>query len=83
MPQLVPKTPYVDALIYIFDSKGATVMAKSERISFDGRLRESKAPVVLRGKLDAPPGSYIVKAVAHIAGTQSLGFVKRDLEVTP
>src|SRR5205085_11904226 len=83
VPQLVPKTPYVDALIYVFDSKGATVMAKSERISFEGRLRESKAPVILRGKLDVPPGSYVVKAVAHVAGTQSLGFVKRDLEVTP
>ena len=83
VPQLVNKTPYVDALIYVFDAKGATIMAKSERINFDGRLRENKAPVILRGKLDAPPGSYVVKAVAHIASTQSLGFVKRDLEVTP
>jgi VWFA-related protein len=83
VPQLVNKTPYVDALIYVFDAKGATIMAKSERINFDGRLRESKAPVILRGKLNAPPGGYVVKAVAHIAGTQSLGFVKRDLEVAP
>ena len=83
VPQLVNKTPYVDALIYVFDARGATVLAKSERINFDARLRESKAPIILRGKLDAPPGSYVVKAVAHVAGTQSLGFVKRDLEVMP
>src|SRR5207244_2000350 len=29
LPQLVDKTPYVDALLYVFDSGGATVMAKS------------------------------------------------------
>jgi hypothetical protein len=83
VPQLAEKTPYVDALIYVFDSKGATVMAKSERINFTGALRDNKAPVILRGKFDAPPGRYVVKAVAHIAGTQSLGFAKHDLEVTP
>ena len=82
-PQLVEKTPYVDALIYVFDAGGATVMAKSERIPFDARMKESREPIVLRGKLDAPPGHYVVKAVAHIAGTQSLAFTKRDLEVTP
>jgi VWFA-related protein len=82
-PQLVEKTPYVDTLIYVFDAQGATVMAKSERVKFDALLRETKEPVILRGKLDAPPGRYVVKAVAHIAGTQSLGFAKRDLEVTP
>jgi VWFA-related protein len=82
-PQIVPKTPYVDMLLYVFDEKGATIMAKSERINFDARLRGSRTPVILRGKFDAPPGHYLVKAVAHIAGTQSLGFVKRDLEVTP
>ena len=58
-------------------------MVKSERITFNDRLRDNKAPIVLRGKFDAPPGRYVVKAVAHIAGTQSLGFVKHDLEVTP
>ena len=83
VPQLADKTPYVDALLYVFDAQGATVMAKSERITFDARLRQEKAPVILRGKFDAPPGRYVVKAVAHIAGTQSLAFVKRDLEVTP
>lgn len=83
VPQLVEKTPFVDALIYVFDASGATVLAKSERVAFDARLRESSQPVVLRGKLDAPPGRYVVKAVAHVVGTQSLGFVKRDLEVTP
>ena len=83
VPQLADKTPYVEALLYVFDAQGATVMAKSERIPFDARLKQEKAPVILRGKLDAPPGRYVVKAVAHIAGTQSLAFVKRDLEVTP
>ena len=58
-------------------------MARSERVKFDARLRERKEPIILRGKLDAPPGRYVVKVVAHIAGTQSLGFAKRDLEVTP
>ena len=82
-PQLVEKTPYVDVLLYVFDAQGATVMAKSERVKFDARLKESKDPIVLRGKLDAPPGRYVVKAIAHVAGTQSLGFAKRDLEVTP
>jgi hypothetical protein len=83
VPQLQEKTPFVDALLYVFDAEGATVLAKSERVTFDARLRESSQPVVLRGKLDAPPGRYVVKAVAHVVGTQSLGFVKRDLEVAP
>jgi VWFA-related protein len=83
VPQLVDKTPYVDALIYVFDAQGATVLAKSERINFDARQKESKDPIILRGKVNAPPGRYVVKAVAHVAGTQSLAFVRRDLEVTP
>jgi VWFA-related protein len=83
VPQLVEKTPYVDALLYVFDSSGATVMAKSERINFDTRLKDSQVPIVMRAKLDAPPGHYIVKLVAHVAGTQSLGFAKHDLEVMP
>ena len=65
------------------DANGTAVMTKSERINFTGPLRQNKAPVILRGKFDGPPGRYVVKAVAHVAGTQSLGFVKRDLEVTP
>jgi VWFA-related protein len=83
VPQLVEKTPYVDALLYVFDPSGATVMSKSERIRFDARLKESREPIVMRAKLDAPPGKYVVKLVAHVAGTPSLGFVKRELEVMP
>ena len=82
-PQLVDKTPYVDALLYVFDGNGATVMAKSRRIRFDATLRARQEPIILRETFDAAPGRYVVKVLAHVAGTQSMGFAKREIEVTP
>ena len=83
VPQLVDRSPYVDAMLYVFDANGAAMMVKSKRIAFDEKRKDSNAPIVLRERLDAPPGRYVAKLVAHIAGTRSLGFAKREVEVTP
>jgi VWFA-related protein len=80
-PQLVEKTPYVDAMLYVFDAAGATVFVSSKRVTFDDKLRASDAPVILRENLKAKPGKYVAKAVVRIAGTESLGFARRELTV--
>jgi len=80
-PQLVEKTPYVDAVLYVFDDAGATVFVSSKRITFDRKLRAADAPVILRETLKAKPGKYVAKAVVRIAGTQSLGFARCEFTV--
>jgi hypothetical protein len=80
-PQLLAKTPYVDAMLYVFDAAGATVLASSKRVTFDQELRAADAPMILRESLKAKPGKYVAKAVVRIAGTQSLGFARREFTV--
>ena len=75
MPQLKPKTPFVDVVLYVFDRAGAAVLTKNMR--FDPRTE----PLLFRQTLDLPAGGYTAKAVASIAGTTSVGFARADFTV--
>jgi VWFA-related protein len=79
--QIVDKTPYVDVLLYVFDEHGVAVEGMQKRVKFDENLRQSSAPVVIREHLGLPPGNYVAKAIARIAGTTSIGFARADFTV--
>src|SRR5262249_30756724 len=75
-PQLVRKTPYVDAMLYVFDASGVAVMVRSKRVAFDNP--GAAAPIVLRERLQAAPGKYVAKAIVRVAGSEALGFARTD-----
>lgn len=81
LPQLVEKTPFVDLLIYVFDDRGSAIEGMQKRIRFDDALKRSAGPIVVRKHFDMPPGRYVVKAIARIEGTTSLGFARAELTV--
>lgn len=78
MPQLDAKGPHIDALLYVFNSKGETVASKGKRIAFDPQRDDTIGDVELRQKFDLPPGAYIVKVLLRIGGSNSLGFARKD-----
>ncbi|MEA2416043.1 MAG: hypothetical protein QOI58_2700 [Thermoanaerobaculia bacterium] len=78
VPQLVDASPSVEILIYIFDAHGGAVDFKSKRIALTGAARVNTGYVTLREPFDLPPGQYTAKVLLRIAGTKSMGFVKRD-----
>lgn len=77
VPQLTNDAA-VDLFIYLFDENGATAGFKSKRIGFDAAARIASGYVTLREPFDLPKGTYSVKALLRISGTNSLGFVRRD-----
>jgi len=77
--QLVETMPFVDLLIYVFDEHGAAVEGTQKRIRIDDR---AKGLIVIRKPLQLPPGHYIVKAIARIEGTTSLGFAKTAVTIS-
>jgi VWFA-related protein len=81
VPQLVEASPAVDVLMYIFDAHGGAVDFKSKRIGFSGAARVNSGYVTLREPFELPPGKYTAKVLLRIAGTKSMGFIKRDFAV--
>jgi len=67
VPQLMEKSPAVETIIYVFDAKGSAVVAEGKTITFDAAERARKEPIVIRRRLDLPPGRYVAKAIARIA----------------
>jgi hypothetical protein len=81
VPQLVDASPAVEVLMYIFDAHGGAVDFKSKRIAFNAAARVNSGYVTLREPFELPPGKYTAKVLLRIAGTKSMGFVKRDFAV--
>jgi VWFA-related protein len=79
VPQLLEKAPAVDVMLYLFDANGATVGFKAKRVSFDAAARVNNGYVTIREPFDGlPPGRYAAKVLLRIAGTNALGFVRKD-----
>lgn len=81
LPQLVASDPWVETILYIFDTSGAAIVSKQKRIPFDEAMRKKDGPIVIGQKLQLPPGKYVAKAVTRIGGTNSMGFAKLNFEV--
>jgi VWFA-related protein len=84
--EVVPQLAHdgaVDVLVYVFDDRGVAVGFKSRRIGFDTAARVPSGYVTLREPFELPEGKYTAKVLLRIAGTNSLGFIRRDFEVTP
>ena len=80
VPQLVEQSPSVEVIIYVLDEHGVAGF-KSKRISFAGAARVTTGYVTLREPFELPKGKYTAKVLLRIAGTHSLGFVRRDFAV--
>src|ERR1051326_5970481 len=78
--QLLPDKPYVEAMLYVFDEHGGTVLFRSKRLPFNARAPKVGVAGV-REAVSLPKGRYVVKALMHVAGTQSVGFARSDLVV--
>jgi hypothetical protein len=83
VPQLLDSWPGVDVLIYIFDQHGVAVGFKSKRISLAGAARVNSGYVTLHEPFELAPGAYMAKILLRIAGTKSMGFVRRDFTLGP
>jgi VWFA-related protein len=79
--QLAPGKPYLEALLYVFDQNGGTVLFRSKRLPFDAKSAPKEGISGVREKTKLPPGKYVVKALLHVAGTQSAGFARAELIV--
>jgi VWFA-related protein len=79
--QLVPGKPYLEALLYVFDEHGGTVLFRSKRLPFDAKSAPKEGVAGVREKTALSPGKYVVKALLHVAGTQSAGFARGELIV--
>lgn len=80
VPQLAESSPGVDVLIYVLDEKGVAGF-KSKRVSLTGAARVASGYITLREPFELPKGKYTAKILLRIAGTHSLGFVRRDFAV--
>ena len=82
LPQLDPKNPSVEALLYVFNTRGDAVASRGKRISF---LNSDAADgdITLPQRFDLPPGTYVAKALLLIEGTTSLGFARKEFTVSP
>ncbi len=79
--QLVPAKPYVEAMLYVFDDHGGTVLFRSKRLPFDAGSAPRAGVAGMRERIKLPPGKYVVKALLYVAGTQSAGFARAELVV--
>jgi VWFA-related protein len=79
--QLVPGKPYVEAMLYVFDEHGGTVLFRSKRLPFDAKSAPKGGVAGVRETAKLPPGRYVVKALMHVAGTQAVGFARSEMVV--
>ena len=82
VPQLTADAPGVEVFIYLFDDQGVSAGFKSKRIAFDAAARVAAGYVTLREPFELPKGKYTAKVLLRVSGTSSLGFARRDFEVT-
>jgi VWFA-related protein len=80
VPQLVDASPSVELLIYVLDEHGVAGF-KSKRLSLTGPARVTTGYVTVREPFELPKGKYTAKILMRIAGTHSLGFVRKDFVV--
>jgi VWFA-related protein len=80
VPQLAESSLGVDVLIYVLDEKGVAGF-KSKRVSLSGPARVASGYITLREPFELPKGRYTAKILLRIAGTHSLGFVRKDFAV--
>jgi hypothetical protein len=81
VPQLLEGSPNVEIFLYVFNEHGVAVGFKSKQMSFSDAARVNAGYVTLREPFDLPKGKYTAKVLLRIAGTHSLGFVRRDFTV--
>jgi VWFA-related protein len=81
VPQLLEASPAIDLMFYVFDEHGATAGFKAKRILFDATSRVSSGYVTIREPFSLPPGKYVAKALLRVAGTNSLGFTRKEFKV--
>jgi VWFA-related protein len=81
MPQLDPKVPQVDVLLYVFKASGESVASRAERISFEHQPKVESGDIEFRQRFDLEPGAYVAKALLRVAGTTSLGYARTDFIV--
>jgi VWFA-related protein len=79
--QLLPEKPYLEAMLYVFDEHGGTALFRSKRLPFDAKQAPKAGIAGVRESMSLPPGRYTVKALLHVAGTQSVGFARGELVV--
>lgn len=79
--RLVAEKPWLEVLLYVFDEHGGTALFESKRIPFDPQSPPTVSVAGVRERAKLPPGRYIAKALLHIAGTNSLGFVREAFVV--
>ena len=81
MAQLLPEKPYVEAMLYVFDEHGGTALFRSKRLPFDAKKAPKASVAGVREAVSLPRGRYVVKALMHVAGTQSVGFARSELVI--
>jgi VWFA-related protein len=81
VPQLLDGNPAIDLLLYVFDEHGATAAFKSKRVQFDAAARIASGYITIREPFSLPPGKYVAKVLLRVAGTNSLGFTRKDFTV--
>jgi len=81
VPQLIDASPSVEILFYIFNDRGGAVGFKAKRINLTGPARVTTGYLTLNEPFELPKGKYSAKVLLRIAGTRSLGFVRRDFTI--
>jgi VWFA-related protein len=81
VPQLPEKGGALDLFLYVFDKGGAVVQVLSKQLGFDGDARVPTGWVTLHETFQLPAGTYSVKALTRIAGTNVLGFTRDDFTI--
>ena len=79
--QILPGKPYLEAMLYVFDEHGGTVLFRSKRLPFNAKQAPRVGVAGVREAVSLPKGRYVVKALMHVAGTQSVGFARSELVV--
>jgi VWFA-related protein len=67
----------VETLLYVFDEHGTAVFGKGDRIESGAQSEE----LTVEAAVNLPPGRYVAKAIARIAGTASIGFARTEFTV--
>lgn len=81
LPQIVATQPWIETILYVFDSSGAAVLTKQKRVQFDEETRKKDGPLVIGQKLELPAGKYVAKAITRIGGTASVGYSRTEFNI--
>ena len=81
IPQLLDARPAIDLMFYIFDEHGATAGFKAKLVTFDAASRVPSGYVTIREPFALPKGKYVAKVLLRVAGTNSLGFARREFTI--